>query len=142
MGEVRRLDFFTRKSQIANRNSPLDKRRAMSSKPTAVFIVAMWLVIGCSQQRPTTRPLTMAQPQERRSDVGHLFLDPVTFLAETAFLPVELDANPPGETQVWSGAKTPPTSTAQPPMPPEGGMKPIDGYLYGGPVTQTGPKQY
>jgi hypothetical protein len=58
------------------------------------------------------------QASEARSDTGNLLLDSVTFIAETAFLPVELIANPPGEPQVWYGVKYPPTYTFNPPLPP------------------------
>jgi hypothetical protein len=64
------------------------------------------------------------QARESRFEESNLLMDTVTFVAETAFLPVELIANPPGEPQVWYGVKYPPTYTAQPPLPPKGGITP------------------
>jgi hypothetical protein len=80
------------------------------------------------------------QAQETRSDTGHLLLDSVTFMGETAFLPIELVANPPGQQQVWYGVKYPPTYTAQPPLPPPGGLKPLNEYLYANP--ELAPRKY
>jgi hypothetical protein len=76
------------------------------------------------------------QTNEARSDTANLLLDSVTFIAETAFLPIELVANPPFQPQVWYGVKYPPTYTAQPPLPPAGGMKPLSGALYTGKIGQ------
>ena len=64
------------------------------------------------------------QARESRFEESNLLMDTVTFVAETAFLPVELIANPPGQPQVWYGVKYPPTYTAQPPLPPKGGITP------------------
>lgn len=64
------------------------------------------------------------QANESRFEEANLLLDTVTFIAQTALLPVELVANPPGEPQVWYGVKYPPTYTAQPPLPPKGGITP------------------
>lgn len=61
------------------------------------------------------------QASEARADQTNLLLDSITFIAETAFLPVELVANPPFEPQVWYGVKYPPTYTANPPLPPTAG---------------------
>jgi hypothetical protein len=72
------------------------------------------------------------QAKEIRSDTGHLILDSVTFVAETAFLPIELIANPPGKSQIFYGVKYPPTYTAQPPLPPSGGNKALNERLYSG----------
>jgi hypothetical protein len=70
------------------------------------------------------------QTKESRFEEANLLLDTVTFVAETAFLPVELVANPPGEPQVWYGVKYPPTYTAQPPLPPKGGITPAYAHGY------------
>lgn len=70
------------------------------------------------------------QTSESRSGEANLLLDTITFVAETAFLPVELVANPPFQPQVWYGVKYPPTYTAQPPLPPEGGVKRSSGASY------------
>ena len=72
------------------------------------------------------------QTSESRSDTENLVLDTLTFIAETAFLPVELVANPPGEPQVYYGVKYRPTYTAQPQLPPKGGNPPPSGLLYTG----------
>jgi len=72
------------------------------------------------------------QASETRTDTGHLFLDNVTFIAETAFLPIELIANPPFQPQVSYGVKYPPTYTAQPPLPPVGGAPLLREKLYSG----------
>lgn len=60
------------------------------------------------------------QAGEARAAQGNLMLDTITFIAETAFLPVEFAANPPFQPQVWYGVKYPPTYTANPPLPPTG----------------------
>lgn len=60
------------------------------------------------------------QASEARSDQGNLLLDTITFVAQTAFLPVEFAANPPFQPQVWYGVKYPPTYTANPPLPATG----------------------
>jgi hypothetical protein len=78
------------------------------------------------------------QAKEVKTDTGHLFLDTVTFLGETAFLPIEFIANPPFQPQVSYGVKYPPTYTAQPPLPPPGGTAPLREYLYSGPAAQVG----
>ncbi|HSU67193.1 MAG TPA: hypothetical protein VLJ39_09990 [Tepidisphaeraceae bacterium] len=83
------------------------------------------------------------QDQESQSDTGNLVLDTLTFVAETAFLPVELVANPPGTPVVYYGAKYRPTYTAQPPLPPKGGMTPLSGRLYSGSAPgANSPSQY
>ena len=61
---------------------------------------------------------------ESRDESANVVLDTVTFIAQTAFLPVELVANPPGVPQVHYAVKYPPTYTAQPPLPPKGGITP------------------
>lgn len=58
------------------------------------------------------------QTSEARAGQANVFLDTVTFVAESALLPVELVANPPFQPQVWYGVKYPPTYTANPPLPP------------------------
>ena len=70
------------------------------------------------------------QGAETKTDTGHLFLDTVTFLGETVFLPFELVANPPFQSRVSYGVKVPPTYTAQPPLPPVGGNPPLREKLY------------
>lgn len=83
------------------------------------------------------------QTNETRTDTANLALDSVTFVAETAFLPIEFVANPPFQPQVWYGVKYPPTYTAQPPLPPKGGMTPLSGRLYSGSaVGPNTPSQY
>lgn len=72
------------------------------------------------------------QTDETRMDSANLVLDSTTFIAQTAFLPIELAFNPLYKPQVWYGVKYPPTYTAQPPLPAEGGMKPLNGWLYYG----------
>jgi hypothetical protein len=64
------------------------------------------------------------QANESRYQEANLALDTITFVAETAILPVQLIVNPPGVPQVWYGVKYPPTYTAQPPLPPKGGITP------------------
>ena len=70
------------------------------------------------------------QASEIHTDSGHLILDNVTFIVETAFLPIELIANPPFQSQVSYGVKYPPTYTAQPPLPPVGGDPRLREKLY------------
>lgn len=60
------------------------------------------------------------QVSEAHAGSANLLLDTITFIAETAFLPVEFAANPPFQPQVWYGVKYPPTYTANPPLPPTG----------------------
>ena len=57
------------------------------------------------------------QTDETRMDSANLVLDSLTFIGETAFLPIELVANPLYQPQVWYGVKYPLTYTAQPPLP-------------------------
>lgn len=68
--------------------------------------------------------------QETRFDQANLVLDTVLFVGQTAFLPVQLIANPPGDVQVWYGVKYPPTFTAQPPLPPKGGINAANAKQY------------
>jgi hypothetical protein len=72
------------------------------------------------------------EAKEVRSDTGHLLLDNVTFIGQTAFLPIELIVNPPGQSQVFYGVKYPPTYTAQPPLPRPGGDAALNERLYTG----------
>ena len=70
---------------------------------------------------------TKASTPEREN----LLLEPVMFVVQTIALPVELIANPPGKPQVWHGAEYRPTYTAQPPLPPPGGVVKSHGMPYG-----------
>ena len=70
------------------------------------------------------------QTNEANPEQANLLLDTVTFVGQTALLPVELIANPPGVPQVWYGVKYPPTYTAQPPLPPKGGITPAYAQQY------------
>lgn len=62
------------------------------------------------------------QANEAKFGEANILLDTVTFVGETALLPFQFIANPPGQAQVWYGVKYPPTYTAQPPLPPKGGI--------------------
>jgi hypothetical protein len=64
------------------------------------------------------------QTNEANFGAANIVLDTVTFVGETALLPFQFIANPPGQPQVWYGVKYPPTYTAQPPLPPKGGITP------------------
>ena len=70
------------------------------------------------------------QTKATATDTSNLFLATPLFLVQTAALPVELVVNPPFQPQLWYGVVYPPTYTAQPPLPPKGGMPPIRGVLY------------
>jgi hypothetical protein len=70
------------------------------------------------------------QTKATASDTSNLILAAPLFLVETAALPVDLVVNPPFQPQLWYGVVYPPTYTAQPPLPPKGGMPPISGLLY------------
>src|SRR6185437_12520637 len=75
-----------------------------------------------------------------RPGPGDVLLDPVMFIAQVAFLPVELVRYPFFTEQVWYGEQLKPTYTAQPPLPPLGGVKakPIGPLPFLGPQS-TGP---
>jgi hypothetical protein len=45
---------------------------------------------------------------------SYVVLDPILFLGQTALLPAEFVANPPGHNQIFRGVVYPPTYTAQP----------------------------
>lgn len=66
-----------------------------------------------------------------------IFLEPVMFVGQTLFLPVQLVANPPFAPRVYFGAELPPTYTAQPPVPPRGGatVGRVVPFSYVGPTT-------
>jgi hypothetical protein len=79
--------------------------------PTSVCYYPNGDVTGWSTRYPF-------QTSEARGGQANIFLDTVTFVCESAILPVELAANPPFQPQVWYGVKYPPTYTANPPLPP------------------------
>jgi len=70
-----------------------------------------------------------------RPNQGDIVLQPVMFIAQVLFLPVELIAYPPFKEQIWHGEQLPPTYTAQPPLPPLGGVKtpPVMAFPFLGP---------
>jgi hypothetical protein len=74
-----------------------------------------------------------------RPGAGDVVLDPVMFIAQVLFLPVELVVYPPFKEQVWYGERVPPTYTAQPPLPPLGGAKvpPVSAFPFLGPQATT-----
>jgi len=66
-----------------------------------------------------------------------IFLEPAMFLGQTLFLPVELVANPPFAPRIYYGVELEPTYTAQPPLPPRGGVRigQVVPFSYVGPAT-------
>jgi hypothetical protein len=69
--------------------------------------------------------------KETQSDTSDLFLEPLMFVLQSVALPLELVANPPGQPELNYGIQYQPTYTAQPVLPPPGGVKPASGWLYG-----------
>ena len=59
----------------------------------------------------------------QRPGPGDVILDPAMFIVQTVMLPIELIKYPPGTQQVWHGEIVPPSYTATPPLPPQGGVK-------------------
>ena len=70
---------------------------------------------------------------------GDVILDPAMFIVQTVMLPIQLIKYPPGTEQVWHGEIVPPSYTATPPLPPQGGARvgPVMAFPFLGPQATT-----
>ncbi len=75
----------------------------------------------------------------KRPYPGDAILDPAMFIVQTVMLPIELVKYPPGTEQVWHGEFVPPSYTATPPLPPQGGARvgPVNSLPFLGPQATT-----
>src|SRR5215469_1351901 len=142
----------------------VERLREFAASPCLRVLASLPLILvfmtGCStQQKVVYEPLnetpivghyangdvvTWSTRFPYDSNVGHptsgaVILEPALFLLQVIILPAELVANPPFEEQEWFGAETPPTYTAQPPLPPPGGapVQQIMPYPFLGPQAGT-----